>query len=105
MVKIHLKMLVARAAHNLSAHKSTHYCARQLSLTGILLFRGGFHREIYALRFKFALCAHLFCTNLIQLGIMHLRLALNLLHFLPDLGALYAVRPTFMKSTPNLLNK
>jgi hypothetical protein len=30
---------------------------------------------------------------------MHLRLALNFLHFLPDVGALYALRPTFMKST------
>ncbi len=33
---------------------------------------------------------------------MHLGLVLNLLHFLPDLGALYALRPTFMKSTPVL---
>jgi hypothetical protein len=33
---------------------------------------------------------------------MYLHLSPNLLHFLPDLGALYnyAMRPTFMKSTP-----
>jgi hypothetical protein len=33
---------------------------------------------------------------------MHLRIELNWLRFLPDLDALYlyAVRPTFMKSTP-----
>jgi hypothetical protein len=29
---------------------------------------------------------------------MHLHLALHLKHFLLDLGALYALRPTFMKS-------
>jgi hypothetical protein len=29
----------------------------------------------------------------------------NLLHFLSDLGALYAARPTFMKSTPALEEK
>jgi hypothetical protein len=33
---------------------------------------------------------------------MYLSLALNLQHFLLDLGALYALRPTFMKSTPVL---
>jgi hypothetical protein len=33
-------------------------------------------------------------------SIMYLRLTPNLLHFLPDLDALYALRPTFMKSTP-----
>jgi hypothetical protein len=31
---------------------------------------------------------------------MYLRLTSNLLHFLPDLGALYAVHPTIVKSTP-----
>jgi hypothetical protein len=31
---------------------------------------------------------------------MHLRLALNLLHFIPDLGALYALRRVHMKFTP-----
>jgi hypothetical protein len=30
---------------------------------------------------------------------MHLRLPLNLLHFIPDLGALYTMRPTFLKFT------
>jgi hypothetical protein len=30
---------------------------------------------------------------------MHLRHGRPLLHFLQDLGALYALRPTFMKST------
>jgi hypothetical protein len=34
---------------------------------------------------------------------MYLRLTPNLLHFLPELGALYTVRPTFMKSTPGLV--
>jgi hypothetical protein len=33
---------------------------------------------------------------------MYLHLTPNLLHFLPDLGALNALRPTFMKSTPGL---
>jgi hypothetical protein len=36
---------------------------------------------------------------------MHLRLALNFLHFLPDFGlgsALYALCPSFMKSNPGL---
>jgi hypothetical protein len=32
---------------------------------------------------------------------MYLRLTPNLLHFLTDLDALYAMRPTFMKSTPD----
>ena len=34
---------------------------------------------------------------------MYLRLMPNLLHFLPDLGALYAVRPSFMKSSLDVL--
>jgi hypothetical protein len=46
-----------------------------------------FHQAMYDQRLKF--------------GIMNLRLALNLLHFFPDLGALYAlnIHPTFIKST------
>jgi hypothetical protein len=31
---------------------------------------------------------------------MYLRLTPNLLHFLPNLDGLHALRPTFMKSTP-----
>jgi hypothetical protein len=52
---------------------------------------GGFHKAIYALRLKSALCAHPFSPNLLYFGIMHLPLAINLFHFLPDLGALYAL--------------
>jgi hypothetical protein len=35
---------------------------------------------------------------------MYLRLMPYLLHFLLDLGALYAMHPTFMKSTPDILS-
>jgi hypothetical protein len=48
--------------------------------------KGRFHKTIHTLRLKFALCAHIFWTNLLQFGIMHLRLALNFLHFLPNFG-------------------
>jgi hypothetical protein len=36
------------------------------------------------------------------LGVMHLKFALNLLHFLPDLGALYALprAPNFYEIQP-----
>ncbi len=53
--------------------------------------RGRCHEAVYAFRLKFLLCAYPFST-LLYFGIMHLCLALNLLHFLPDLGALYALR-------------
>jgi hypothetical protein len=36
---------------------------------------------------------------------MYLRRTPNLLHFLPDLNALYALRPPFMKSTPGRISK
>jgi hypothetical protein len=66
--------------------------------------KGGFHKEIYTLRLQFALCAHLFCWNLLSLGIIALRLVLNLLHFLPSLGALYALRhaPNFYEIHPKI---
>jgi hypothetical protein len=67
------------------------------------VIRGGFHKALCALRLKFVLCTHPFCTNLLLFGIMHLRLAPNLFHFFPDLDALYVARPTFMKSTLGLL--
>jgi hypothetical protein len=59
---------------------------------------GGFHKAIYALRLKFALCAHLFP----YFSIMYLRLTPNLLHFLPDLDALYALchTPNFYEIHP-----
>jgi hypothetical protein len=55
------------------------------------LIWGGFHKAIYIPHLKFALCVYPFCTNLLSFGIMHLRLALNLLHFLPDLSAFRAL--------------
>jgi hypothetical protein len=54
--------------------------------------RGGFHKKSYDLPLKFVLCATTFSTNLLEFGKMHLRLPLNLKHFLPDLGALYILR-------------
>jgi hypothetical protein len=49
---------------------------------------GGFYKKIYTLCLKFALCAHLFPL----FSIMYLRLTPNLWNFLPDFGALYALR-------------
>jgi hypothetical protein len=62
----------------------------------------GFHKAIYTLRLKIALCAHPFSTNLLSSDIMHLHLVLNLLHFLTDLGVLYALRhvPNFYEIHP-----
>jgi hypothetical protein len=37
----------------------------------------------------------LFCTNLLWFGNMHLHLVLNLLYFLPDVGAFEAGTPDF----------
>jgi hypothetical protein len=60
---------------------------------------GGFHKAIYALRLKFVLCAHLLSL------ILHYVFAPfgQLIAFFPDF-TFYAVRPTFMKSTPDLVN-
>jgi hypothetical protein len=65
----------------------------------------GFYTAIYVLRLKFALCAHPFCPKLLKYGSMHLGLVLNLLHFFPDLGALYALggAPNFYEIHPGLV--
>jgi hypothetical protein len=57
-----------------------------------LSFWDGFHKAIYALCSKSTLCSHPSCTNLLKYGIMQLDLAVNLLHFLSDLDALYPSR-------------
>jgi hypothetical protein len=44
---------------------------------------GEFHKAIYALRLKFALSAHPFCTNLPEYGIKHLRTCAQLIAFSP----------------------
>jgi hypothetical protein len=67
--------------------------------------RGGFYKTIYSLRLKFTLYVHPFCINfLLKYDIIHLHLELNLLHFLPDKGALYALRraPNFHEIHPSL---
>jgi hypothetical protein len=47
--------------------------------------------RVYALRLKFAFCAYPFCTNLLLFGSMHLQLAVNFLHFVQNLGVIYAL--------------
>jgi hypothetical protein len=49
-----------------------------------------FNQVINPLCLIFVLCAYRFCINLLQFSTMNLHLALNLLHFLLDLGVLKA---------------
>ncbi len=59
--------------------------------------KGGFHKAIYALRLKFAVCAHHFFPCIWALLPTYCIFSQIWLRF-----TLYAVRPTFMKSTLNL---
>jgi hypothetical protein len=64
------------------------------------LIRGGFHKAIYTLRLKFALYAHPFHKFTL---IWH-----HVLHFFPDLGALFALcsGPNFYEIYPrSCINK
>jgi hypothetical protein len=61
------------------------------------LNRGGFHKTIFALHLKFVLHAHPFLFNLAS-SICALYATCCIFSL-----SLYAVRPTFMKSTPGLV--
>ncbi len=58
------------------------------------MIRGGFHKAIYALRFKFALWAHLFEQIYSNLTSCICALRSIFCIFSQILGALYALRPT-----------
>jgi hypothetical protein len=67
--------------------------------------RGGFHKAICALHFRFTFWAHPFFHKFTLHNLLScICLAFKLLHFLPALGAFYALRQgsIFMKSTPGL---
>jgi hypothetical protein len=77
----------------LYTNHNTLYIWCQLTIYNLKFFGlwGEFHESIYALRLQFALCAPLICTNYLQLGIMHLRLAINFLNFLLEFSVLYSL--------------